>query len=142
MPHVGASVITAAPRKNLFLTTQVVLRYWTDSQEVEDLEPLYIPQTHHNITYTLNLVNMTIFAVPHSSAWQAQNSEVLGQNLCWKMKFELKVQSVAWSCQSLHVSHKKATDFKGNDYYRFDRQTISLLLSNEKWMVAIVKTTL
>lgn len=39
MPHAGAPVIPADPQKQLFPATQVVMSYWTDSQEVEDQKP-------------------------------------------------------------------------------------------------------
>lgn len=67
MAHIGASVMTGARQKNLFPTTQVVLGYWTDSQEL-DLKPLYILQAHHNVIYTLNQVDTTVIAAPHTSA--------------------------------------------------------------------------
>lgn len=113
LPHAGDSVKTGALQKNLFLTTQVVLGYWTDSQEMEDVKPLYILQTH-NVTYTPNHVNTTVIAAPHSSAWQAQNSEDLGQDLCLKNEVWVKSAVLVWGCQSLHVGHKKK-HFKGNN---------------------------
>lgn len=87
---------------------------------------LYILQTHHNVTYTLNHVNMTVFAAPHTSAWQAQNSEEFRQNLC--LKNEVWVQSAVLCLRLSNLTcgppKKGYTLFKGDDYFRFHRQAI------------------